>query len=94
MCSSVSDVIDTGKAHTQGALAELRDEENIGARVGLIGGATVVGLVVGSLRGRRVSRVLYSLVGGGAGAVVCYPQLGQGMGEVVKEGVKVASGGE
>ena len=38
--------------------------------------------------------MLYSLVGGGGGAMVCYPQLGERVGQVVREGVQVASGGE
>ena len=37
--------------------------------------------------------MFYSLVGVGSGVVVCYPQVGQEVKELVKEGPKVLSGG-
>jgi len=89
---SVAVVVDTGKAHLQGALSELREEENVTSRVAVIGGATLVGLTVGSLRGRRASRVFYSLVGVGSGVVVCYPRVGQEVKKLVKEVPKVFTG--
>jgi len=87
---TVTDVRTTGIA--QGALSELREEENLVARGAVIGGATLLGLIVGSVRGRRVSRVLYSLVGGGAGVAVCYPQAASELDEVARNTVKVISG--
>jgi len=89
---TVTDVRTTGIAHAQGALAELREEENLAARGAVIGGATLVGLIVGSVRGRRFSRVLCSLVSGGAGVAVCYPQAGYKVEEMTKKTVDVISG--
>ena len=47
-------MLNTGTAHTQAVLSELRSEENLVARVGVVGGAGLVGLVVGAVRGRWV----------------------------------------
>eukprot|EP00092_Neocalanus_flemingeri_P008332 GFUD01008984.1.p1 GENE.GFUD01008984.1~~GFUD01008984.1.p1 ORF type:complete len:266 (+),score=97.29 GFUD01008984.1:37-834(+) len=87
MSRSVSNILDTGKTHIEGVHNQLLDEENLLARVGVIGGAGLVGLVVGSFRGRRLTRLGYTLLGGGAGAVVCYPHLGEKVGRAGKEGV-------
>ena len=75
-----------------GALSELREEQNLAVRGAVIGGATLLGVIVGSVRGRRASRVLYGLVGGGAGVAVCYPQAGHEVEEVARKTVNVISG--
>ena len=67
LVDQVNHVVETGKAHTQGnktvhwkgeltavlgALFQLREEDNLPARVGLIAGAGTAGLMLGLLRGR------------------------------------------
>jgi len=89
---TVTDVKTTGVAHAQGALSELREEQNLAVRGAVIGGTTLLGVIVGSVRGRRPSRVLYGLVGGGAGVAVCYPQAGHGVEEVARKTVNVIRG--
>merc|ERR1719350_2673236 len=92
ICETTNDAVVSGTAHFHSAVSELREEENISTRVAVIGGATVVGLAVGSLRGRRVSRALFSLVGGGSGSIICYPEVAQGVQDVAKNVAKVVSG--
>merc|ERR1719342_336970 len=85
----VNHVVETGKAHTQGALFQLREEDNLPARVGLIAGAGTAGLMLGLLRGRLIKRVLYTGIGAGVGASVCYPEeANEAMVMVEKEGKK------
>jgi len=67
-------IYETGKAHSQGAYNQLLDEDNAVGRVGIIAGAGTFGLLVGVLRGRMVKRLLYTGLGLGAGAAVCYPE--------------------
>jgi len=69
----ILNIYETGKAHSQGAYSQLLEEENLAARVGVIAGAGTLGLVVGSLRGRILKRLVYTGFGLGAGAAVCYP---------------------
>jgi len=66
-------IYETGKAHSQGAYNQLLEEDNLVARVGVIAGAGTLGLMVGALRGRFFKRLLYTGLGAGAGAAVCYP---------------------
>merc|ERR1719167_1569186 len=68
----VNHVVETGKAHSQGAYFQLQEEDNLPVRVGVIAGAGTLGLLLG-LRGRLVKRVLYTGLGTGVGAAVCYP---------------------
>merc|ERR1712037_462736 len=60
LIDQVNHVVETGKAHTQGALFQLREEDNLPARVGLIAGTGAAGLMIGLLRGRLIKRVLYT----------------------------------
>eukprot|EP00092_Neocalanus_flemingeri_P008166 GFUD01008806.1.p1 GENE.GFUD01008806.1~~GFUD01008806.1.p1 ORF type:complete len:251 (+),score=105.19 GFUD01008806.1:46-798(+) len=71
---AVNHIVDTGIAHSSAAHYQLLEEDNLPARVGVIAATGLVGLVVGSLRGRLVKRVVYTMVGVGAGAAVCYPE--------------------
>ena len=50
--SAVTDVVDTGVAHSNFAYQQLLEEENLPARVGVITGAGLLGLAVGLARGR------------------------------------------
>ena len=88
---SVSHVIETGVAHSTGAYNQLREEENLPARLALISGTGLLGLLVGSLRGRIVKKVLYSGIGAGAGITFCYPDDAKdGAGMAYEEGRKAA----
>ena len=51
---TVNHIVDTGVAHSSAAYYQLTEEDNLPARVGVIAGTGMVGLVVGSLRGRLV----------------------------------------
>ena len=73
-CESVNHVVETGSAHSSAAYYQLQQEENLPARLAIISGAGLVGLMVGALRGRIVKKVLYSGIGAGAGASFCYPE--------------------
>ena len=82
---SVNHVIETGTAHSSVAYNQLREEENLPARLALISGAGLLGLMVGSLRGRLFKKVLYSTIGAGAGVSFCYPEDAQEAGSVAYE---------
>merc|ERR1712037_264366 len=89
LVDQVNHVVETGKAHTQGALFQLREEENLPARIGFIAGTGTAGLMLGLLRGRLIKRVLYTGIGAGIGASVCYPEeANEAMATVEKEGKK------
>jgi len=89
LVDQVNHVVETGKAHTQGALFQLREEDNLPARVGLIAGTGTAGLMLGLLRGRLIKRVLYTGIGAGLGASVAYPEeANEAMLTVEKEGKK------
>ena len=88
---SVSHVIETGVAHSTGAYNQLREEENLPARLALISGAGLLGLMVGSLRGRIFKKLLYSGIGTGTGVAFCYPEdAREGADIVYEEGRKAA----
>ena len=88
---SVNHVIDTGVAHSTGAYNQLREEENLPARLALISGLGLVGLMVGSLRGRIFKKVFYSGIGAGAGVSICYPEdAREAANTVYEEGAKAA----
>jgi len=72
--TAVTDVVDTGLAHSSSAHYQLTQEDNLPARVGVITGAGLLGLAVGVARGRLVKRVVYTMVGAGGGAAICYPE--------------------
>eukprot|EP00092_Neocalanus_flemingeri_P008167 GFUD01008807.1.p1 GENE.GFUD01008807.1~~GFUD01008807.1.p1 ORF type:complete len:163 (+),score=75.15 GFUD01008807.1:46-534(+) len=80
---AVNHVVDTGVAHSSAAHYQLLEEDNLPARVGVIAATGLVGLMVGSLRGRLVKRLVYTLVGAGGGAAVCYPEQAREGGEMV-----------
>jgi len=73
----VMDVIDTGKAHSQGTYQQLLDEENVNARLAVIGGLATLGYVVGTLRGKRLKKLFYTTTGLAVGSSLCYPQATQ-----------------
>merc|ERR1711915_33217 len=88
----VNYVVETGKAHTQGAYNQLLEEDNLLARVGVIDGSATLGLLVGVLRGRLAKRVVYTTVGGVTGAAACYPDTASTVGgelytEIRKKGL-------
>ena len=88
---SVSHVIETGVAHSTGAYNQLTEEENLPARLALISVTGLLGLMVGSLRGRIFKKVLYSGLGTGAGIAFCYPEdAKEGADMVYDEGRKAA----
>ena len=88
---SVSHVIETGVAHSTGAYNQLTEEENLPARLALISVTGLLGLMVGSLRGRIFKKVLYSGLGTGAGIAFCYPEdAKEGADMVYEEGRKAA----
>merc|ERR1719153_220586 len=70
----VNHVVETGKAHSQGAYFQLQEEDNLPVRVGVIAGAGTLGLLLG-LRGRLMKRVVYTGLGAGVGTAFCYPDL-------------------
>ena len=89
---TVNHVIETGVAHSTGAYNQLREEENLPARLALISGAGLMGLMVGAMRGRIVKKLLYSGIGTGAGVAFCYPEdAKEGAGIVYEEGRKAAA---
>lgn len=69
----VNEVYEIGKAHTQGTYNQLLAEENLPIRIGVIAGSGLLGLLIGRLRGGLVKRLVYTTLGTGAGAAVCYP---------------------
>jgi len=69
----ISHIIETGKAHTQGAYNQLLEEDNVLGRVGVIAGMGTIGFMVGFVRGRLLKRILYTSVGAGSGSAICYP---------------------
>ena len=84
---SVNHVIETGTAHSSVAYNQLREEENLPARLALISGAGLAGLMVGSLRGRFFKKALYSTIGAGAAVSFCYPDdAKEGASAVYEEG--------
>ena len=84
---SVNHVIETGTAHSSVAYNQLREEENLPARLALISGAGLMGLMVGSLRGRFFKKALYSTIGAGAAVSFCYPDdAKEGASAVYEEG--------
>ena len=88
---SVNHVIETGVAHSTGAYNQLREEENLPARLALISGAGLLGLMFGAMRGRIVKKLLYSGIGAGAGVAFCYPEdAKEGADIVYEEGRKAA----
>ena len=90
-CESVNHVIETGQAHSSVAYNQLREEENLPARLALISATGLLGLMVGSIRGRLFKKVLYSGLGAGAGATFCYPDEAKETGDMVyQEGRKTA----
>ena len=50
----------------------------------MIGGLGTIGLVIGTLRGRRIKKLFYTSLGVGAGVGVCYPQESQEVVQSVK----------
>ena len=91
---SVSQFIETGVAHSTGAYNQLREEENLPARLALISGTGLLGLMVGSLRGRIFKKLLYTGIGTGAGVAFCYPEdAREGADIVYEEGRKAALAG-
>jgi len=81
--SAVTDVVDTGVAHSNSAYYQLTEEDNLPARVGVITGAGLLGLAVGVARGRLLKRVVYSMMGAGGGAALCYPEQAREGGNMV-----------
>jgi len=81
--SAVTNVVDTGVAHSNFAYQQLQEEENLPIRVGVITGTGLLGLAVGLARGRLVKRIVYTMVGAGGGAAFCYPQESRDMGDMV-----------
>ena len=53
----VTHVYETGVAHSSAGLYQLREEENVAGRVGLMAGTGLLGLAVGTARGRLLKRV-------------------------------------
>ena len=69
----------------------MREEENLPARLAIISGAGLVGLMVGALRGRFLKKMFYSGLGAGAGATFCYPDDAKEAGDVaLQEGKRNA----
>ena len=65
----------------------MREEENLPARLAIISGAGLMGLMIGSLRGRFLKKILYTGIGAGAGAGICYPDEAREIAEIgVEEG--------
>ena len=56
------------------AYAQLLEEDNQVARAGVIAAGGVLGLLIGSLRGRFFKKLTYTTLGLGGGAALCYPQ--------------------
>ena len=68
-------VIETGKAHTQATYQMIRDEDNVLVHAALIGGSGLIGFMIASFakRARFVKRLLFTGVGAGVAASICYP---------------------
>ena len=78
--SAVSDIVQIGRSHTESTLDQLQEqhlelqrEENLPARIAIIGGLGTLGLAIGAVRGRRLKRMFYTSVGAGVGTALCYP---------------------
>jgi len=80
-----SDLVASGQSNLNGALDVLQSEDNDLLRAGVIGGAALVGLGFGSVRGGRIRRMTYTLLAGAGGSVICFPQLGLRLAEGSKE---------
>jgi len=87
-----TDYIDTAKAHTKTTVDYLNQPENTLPRVGAIAVGGLAGLIL-SLRGGFIKRVLYTGVGAGAIASICYPEEAGKYGDVAlketKKGVNI-----
>jgi len=77
VADKVNHVVETGKAHSIGAYNELLDEDNLLARVGVVTSSAALGLVIGTIRGRLLKRVVYTSLGAGIGSALCYPETAQ-----------------
>lgn len=68
-------IIETGKAHSQATYQMIQDENNVLAHAGAIGGSGLVGFIIASFakRARLLKRLLYSSIGAGVAASVCFP---------------------
>lgn len=75
-------VVTTGKAHTEASIGMvkdememLKDEENIPARVGFIGGGGLLGLLTAAIRRKGwVGKSIFTLVGTGLFTAILYPE--------------------
>jgi len=79
--SAVSDIVQVGRSHAgttmdqlQEQHLELQREENLPARMAIIGGLGTLGFAIGAARGRRLKRIFYTSVGAGVGTAFCYPK--------------------
>lgn len=68
----VRDTYEIGKAHSQSALEMLRDETKVLPRAIVISAGGLLGLLLAIKKG-FIKKVLYTSVGLGGAAVVCYP---------------------
>ncbi|XP_055377844.1 MICOS complex subunit MIC27 [Condylostylus longicornis] len=83
-----ADYIETAKAHTKSTVDYLNQPENTMPRVGAIAVGGLAGLIF-SLRGGFIKRVLYTGIGAGAIASICYPDEAAKYGDVaLKEAAK------
>ncbi|KAF2367557.1 5-formyltetrahydrofolate cyclo-ligase [Trinorchestia longiramus] len=69
----VTRIYETGKAHTAGQIAYLREEENLTVRSAAIAVGGVLGFMLGA-RGRFFKKLLYTSAGAAGTAAVLYPQ--------------------
>jgi len=69
----INDFIATGKEHTKFAFDYLNEPENSLPRAGAIALGAASGFVIG-LRHGFIRRMLYTSIGGGALASICYPK--------------------
>jgi len=69
----LTDIIETGKAHTQGLRDYLNEEDNTVPRIGAVAVGGLAGLIFG-LRGGFFKRLVYTSIGAGGVASICYPK--------------------
>ena len=68
-------ILETGKSHTQATYQMIQDEQNVLVHAAVIGGSGILGFTIASFarRARFFKRLLFSSIGAGIAASICYP---------------------
>uniref|UniRef100_T1GYV7 MICOS complex subunit n=1 Tax=Megaselia scalaris TaxID=36166 RepID=T1GYV7_MEGSC len=81
------DVLETGRAHTQTTIDYLNEPANTMPRVGAIAIGGLAGMIF-AVRGGFIKKVLYTGVGAGGIASLCYPKEAEHYGQIALQEAK------